>query len=102
MFAIVCVFNQKSLYLRKIYTMSTPAIVKKAAKELIQMYGDKFDFLGKYEGADAYMYVFPDDCSTGYPIVYLLKDDKVDVVTDTPALYIIELLVEDVDVSDVE
>ena len=81
--------------------MNIPAKVKEAAQELIAMYGSHLKHLGKSDGADFYMFKFPDDEDTGFPVVYILKDDKVDVVTDTPALYIIELLVEDVDVSDV-
>ena len=34
--------------------------------------------------------------------VYLVKDGKVDIVTESPALYIIDLFVKDVDESDVE
>lgn len=79
-----------------------PQIVKDAARDLIKMYGDAIDYLGKYEGADAYMYHFPDDSCTGYPFVYLVKDGKVDIVTESPALYIIGLFVENVDESDVE
>ena len=48
------------------------------------------------------MYHFPDDSSTGYPFVYLVKDGKVDIVTESPALYIIGLFVENVDEPDVE
>lgn len=74
-----------------------PQIVKNAAKDLIEIYGDKFDYLGKYEGADAYAFSFPEDSCTGFPIVYLVKDGKVDVITDSPALFIIDSLVEDID-----
>ena len=35
---------------------NVPQIVKDAAHDLIIMYGDAIDYLGKYEGADAYMY----------------------------------------------
>lgn len=37
---------------------NVPQIVKDAAHDLIIMYGDTIDYLGKYEGADAYMYHF--------------------------------------------
>ena len=30
--------------------VKVPQIVKNAAKDLIEIYGDKFDYLGKYEG----------------------------------------------------
>ena len=81
---------------------NVPQIVKDAAHDLIIMYGDTIDYLGKYEGADAYMYHFPEDSCPGYPFVYLVKDGKVDIVTESPALYIIDLFVKDVDESDVE
>ena len=80
----------------------TPQIVKDAASYLIEMYGDNFDYLGKYEGADVYIYHFPDGSCTGYPFVYLVKDGNVEELTDSPALYIIDLLVEDVDEVDIE
>lgn len=67
----------------------TPQIVKNAARDLIKMYGDVIDYLGKYEGADAYMYHFPDDSCTGFPFVYLVKDGKVDVVNGFESLDII-------------
>ena len=57
-----------------------PQIVKDAAKDLIEIYGDKFDYLGKFEGAEAYAFSFPEDSCTGFPFVYLVKDDKVEVI----------------------
>lgn len=79
-----------------------PQIVKDAAKDLIKIYGDKVDYLGKYEGADAYVFSFPEDSCTGFPFVYLVKDGKVDVITDFLALSIIDSLVEDIDEARVE
>lgn len=72
-----------------------PQIVKDAAKDLIKIYGDNIDFLGKYEGADAYIYHFPDDTSTGFPFVYIHKDDKVTEITGFEALDILRLFVKD-------
>ena len=69
-----------------------PQIVKDAAKDLIEIYGDKFDYLGKYEGADAYVYQFPDGVCTGFPFVYLVKDDKVEVISEFLALDILDSL----------
>ena len=66
-----------------------PQIVKDAAKDLIEIYGDKFDYLGKYEGADAYVYQFPDGVCTGFPFVYLVKDDKVEEISEFLAVDII-------------
>lgn len=78
-----------------------PQTVKDAARDLIKMYGDAIDYLGKYEGADAYMYHFPDDSCTGYPFVYLVKEGKVDIVTESLALYIVGVFVENVDETDI-
>lgn len=69
-----------------------PQIVKNAAKDLIEIYGDKFDYLGKFEGADVYVYQFPDGACTGFPFVYLVKDDKVEVISEFRALDIIDSL----------
>ena len=74
-----------------------PQIVKNAAKNLIEIYGENFDYLGMFEGAEAYAFSFPEDSCTGFPVVYLVKDGKVDVITDSPALFIIDSLVEDID-----
>ena len=71
-----------------------PQIVKDAAKGLIDLYGDNFDYLGTFEGADAFAYAFPEDSCTGLPFIYLLKDGKVEVVNDSIALFIIDSLVK--------
>lgn len=72
-----------------------PQIVKDAAKDLIKIYGDNIDFLGKYEGADAYMLKSPEDADTGFPFVYIHKDDKVSEITGFEALDILRLFVKD-------
>ena len=69
--------------------VKVPQIVKNAAKDLIEIYGDKFDYLGKYEGADVYVYQFPDGIVTGFPFVYLVKDDKVEEISEFLAVDII-------------
>ncbi|MBE6217072.1 MAG: hypothetical protein E7124_03410 [Bacteroidales bacterium] len=79
-----------------------PQIVKDAASELIGRYGSNIELLGKYEGADAYIYNFPDDSCTGFPFVYLHKDNKVTEITGFEALDIVNLLVENLDELSVE
>lgn len=69
--------------------VKVPQIVKDAAKHLIDLYGDKFDYLGKFEGADAFVYAFPEDSCTGFPFVYLVKDGKVEVISEFLAVDII-------------
>ena len=70
--------------------VKVPQIVKNAAKDLIEIYGDKFEYLGKYEGADAYLYQFPDGVCTGFPFVYLVRDDKVEVIEGFDSLDILD------------
>ena len=72
-----------------------PQIVKDAASYLIEMYGDKFDYFGKHEGADVYMLKFPEDADTGFPFVYIHKDEKVTEITGFEALDVVRLFVKD-------
>lgn len=82
--------------------MKVPEQIKSAAKSLIDVYGNAFDYLGKYKGKDAYAFRFPDDANTGFPYIYLFKDDKVTEITGFEALDIMDLLVENSDVVRVE
>lgn len=82
--------------------METPQQVKEAAKDLINTYGDSFDYLGKYEGADAYLYCFPDNSSTGFPYIYLFKNGKTTEITGFEALDLLNLLIENLDEGGVE
>ena len=68
---------------------------KKLGEVPIDMYGPSFDYLGKYEGADFYMFVFPEDSNTGFPYVYQLENDEVLEITGFPALDIIGLFVKE-------
>lgn len=72
-----------------------PELVKATAKSLIDMYGENFSYLGMYDGAEAYVYEFPKDSCTGFPFVYLLKDDIVTEASGYIALHIIDLAAKD-------
>lgn len=72
-----------------------PQIVKNAAQALIKSYGGKIGFLGKHKDADAYMLKFPEDADTGFPFVYILKDDNVTELTGFEALDVVRLFVKD-------
>ena len=74
-----------------------PIAVLNTAKELIDMYGINFDYLGRYKDADTYVYRFPEDSVTGFPFVYLLKDNSVTEVTGSIALHIISILVDEIE-----
>lgn len=52
---------------------SIPKQVKEKAKVLIDLYGDAFDYIGKYQGMDVYQYLFPKNTVTGYPILFLVS-----------------------------
>lgn len=82
--------------------MEVPAQIKAAAQVLINIYGDAFDYLGKYEGADAYLYRFPDNASTGLPYIYLFKNGITTEITGFEALDLLNVLVGNLDENKVE
>jgi hypothetical protein len=67
------IFQFFLLYLQR---METPKAVIKAAYTLIQGFGSKFKHLGEYEGQDAWLFVMPADTYTGFPHIFLYKDDS--------------------------
>lgn len=75
--------------------MKTPAKVKAAARYLVKMFGDHIEYLGKYQGAEAFYYHYPNDITAGFPPVYLWKNDEVTEISDFFALEIIESFIED-------
>ena len=82
--------------------MNIPVQVKDEARELIEQYGDTFEYLGDYEGREAYMFKVPEDSCTGYPFVYLYDGKTATEVSGPLSLDIIGSLVEDVEESGVE
>lgn len=74
--------------------MKVPEQIKVAAKELIDMFGSHFEYLGKYDGADFYMFKFPDDSETGFPCVYQYENGEVLEITGFHAFDIIGLFVK--------
>lgn len=68
-----------------------PEIINKSAKPLFDEYGGgECEYLGVYQGKEAYQFVPPEDIDDGYPTIYLLKDDKVDEITGFLSLSILE------------
>ena len=63
-----------------------PTQVKKAAAELIEVYGDSIDYIGIYKGKQVYLYRFPEDIETGFPFYFLYDGKSADVVTGFEAL----------------
>lgn len=82
--------------------MKVPEQIKNAAKSLIDLYGDTFDYLGKYKGKGAFLFRFPENSNTGFPFIYLIKGDKVTEITGFEALEILNSLVENLDEVSVE
>lgn len=82
--------------------MNVPEPVKNEARRLIERYGDSFDYLGSHEGADYFVFRFPEDSTTGFPFVFQYGKGPVMTITGFEALELINLLVEDVDEVGVE
>jgi len=74
--------------------MNIPQQVKNEAWDLIEQYGDSFDYLGKYEGQDVYRFRFPDDVDVGYPVVYLFAGGEALEVSDFWALDIVRSFIK--------
>ncbi len=69
--------------------MNIPAQIRTAAQWLVEQYGDRIEHLGEYKGAQVYYYHFPDDVDAGFPVAYLLKEDKITEVTGFDALHLL-------------
>ncbi len=82
--------------------MEIPAQVRTAAQYLIDQYGEHVEHLGKYRGAEAFYYRFPDDVSAGFPPVWLLKGSELKEKTGFEGLEIVGSFVEDFSESDVK
>lgn len=82
--------------------MNIPEQVKNEARQLIEQYGDSFEYLGNYEGADYYVFKFPEDSCTGFPFVFQYENGSVFTITGFEALDTINLLIKDTDEGDVE
>lgn len=75
--------------------MEIPEPVAEAANWLIEGFGGSIRYLGPYEGADVYVYQFPEAADVGFPILFLWKDGAVREVQGFDSLSIIEQLVDD-------
>lgn len=82
--------------------MEIPKKVKQAAQYLVEMYGDHVEYLGQYQGAEAFYYHFPEDITAGPCPVYLVKDRVVREVTDFEALEILDSFVENFSETGIE
>lgn len=94
LFLVVHLFVNKKIIRTFADMKKIPQIVKDAARDLIEMYGDAIDYLGKYEGADFYMFKFPEDAETGFPFVYQCENGEVLEITGFHALDVVNLFVK--------
>ena len=77
--------------------MNIPSQVMNAASELRAMYGEHVEYLGEFQGAQAYYYHYPADVEPGFAAVYLLKDGELTEISGPFALEILDSFFEDVD-----
>ncbi len=82
--------------------MNIPEQVKNEARALIEQYGDTFEYLGIYEGQEAYVFKFPEDSCTGYPFVYLYDGKEATEITGPLSLDVIDSCIENIEEGDIE
>ena len=82
--------------------MNIPEQVKNEARALIEQYGDTFEYLGIYEGQEAYVFKFPEDSCTGYPFVYLYDGKDATERTGPLSLDVIDSCIENIEEGDIE
>lgn len=68
-----------------------PQIIYKTFKSLIELYGDKIEYVGNQNDTDYYLFRFPDNEETGFPQVVSFKDDTVTPIIGSNALEILAL-----------
>ena len=82
--------------------MNIPEQVKNEARVLIEQYGDTFEYLGIYEGQEAYVFKFPGDSCTGYPFVYQYDGKDATEITGPLSLDVIDSCIENIEEGDIE
>ena len=82
--------------------MNIPEQVKNEARALIEQYGDTFEYLGIYEGQEAYVFKFPEDSCTGYPLVFRYDGKEATEITGPLSLDVIDSCIENIEEGDIE
>ena len=82
--------------------MNIPEQVKNEARALIEQYGDTFEYLGIYEGQEAYVLKFQEQSCTGYPFVYLNDGKEATEITGPLSLDVIDSCIENIEEGDIE
>lgn len=81
--------------------MKIPKEVLEAAKPLLSDISF-VEYLGKFKGNDAYILNYTIPVCTGFPFVYLYKNNKVKTVSGFDSLDIIDSFAEDIDESTIK
>lgn len=71
--------------------MNIPEEIKLEAKGYINRFGCNFDYLGCFEGQEAFRFVFPKDEDLGFPCVYLF-DSRSRVATEITGFDALKLI----------
>ena len=73
-----------------------PLVVRERAQELIEMYGDRLEYKGKYIEQEVYAFHFPEDREVGFPHLFLYKrsDDMVEELFGPAALKVLRAIKE--------
>jgi hypothetical protein len=75
--------------------MDTPKAVLAAAAGLVRIYGPRFQYMGERNGAQYFMFRFPENEKTGFPFVYqYVKGEPVLEISGFDALDLIASFVE--------
>ena len=73
--------------------MKIPEAVIEEARELIEMFGDRLEYLGKItDDQEVYVFNFPENQETGFPCVYLYDNHDAFEISGFRALEIIDML----------
>lgn len=81
--------------------MEIPKKVLEAAKPLLTDI-NFVEYLGRFKGRDAYILKYTIPVNTGFPFVYLYKNNKVQTVSGFDSLDIIDSFAENVDESNIK
>lgn len=93
---------RKSTYLCGMKQITIPKAVKQEAQYLIDRYGDRLKYLGDVDGQKAWLFVYPEEVTNGYPFLYLFKDGKAVEITGSSVFDFAELYVENLDEIGIE
>lgn len=72
--------------------MKIPEKIRYQASDLIELFGENIEYLGRYKGQQVFLFILPADQENGFPVVYLYdpKADKIDMPNGMDALNLLE------------